>query len=226
MAGVLVALLAGAGALTTLSSAESDKAPATIELLNVSDEVVESGQRSSAGAEPCTPADEPTNFARFSLGESLGDLPLEAVRRRCVPASSKTLVSENFVSYLYGECDASKDEGICAPPVEIQTWPACERSLSSYEEMPGVEMPHSPISSLGKAKIVKFDDGLRAEVYTDDSTVVIFGMSTGQVDQALDELQVEDPNSPTTEILKSDVASQSLEAPDRGSMQGESSCVS
>lgn len=39
----------------------------------------------------------------------------------------------NFASLIYGDCEASSDAG-CAPPLEIQTWPACERNAGTYEK--------------------------------------------------------------------------------------------
>src|SRR5919202_1644407 len=39
----------------------------------------------------------------------------------------------NDVDFIYGTCQASDDQG-CPAPIEVQVWPACARSLSSYSK--------------------------------------------------------------------------------------------
>lgn len=219
------------GAIVLLSSAEGQQKAApllsfeneptafTVEKVNndVADGLL--GQNES-----CTSAYEPTNFARFSLGKSFGALELDTVRRRCVEARGEQVPDEDFVSYLYGQCNPTIGEGICAPPVEIQSWPACKRSLADYEVMPGQPMLPESLVSKGMAKVAKFDNGLRAEVYTADSTVVIYGMSQRQVDEALAVVRLEDPDAPANQILDTDIAPHALKAPEAGAMEGRLSC--
>ncbi len=58
----------------------------------------------------------------YSAGDRVDGLPLAAVLRRDDAAE--------FVSFVYGDCVAGDDAG-CAPPAEIQVWPACRRNLGA-----------------------------------------------------------------------------------------------
>lgn len=108
------------------------------------------------------------NFPVYYAGDSMGDVPLVAVLRRNDSAT--------YVSFIYGECDASSETG-CAPPGEVQVWPACRRNPSLYEA------PRSPISPVPERTTVRgvpaasFEEGHRLEIQTGVSTVVIFGRS-------------------------------------------------
>ena len=59
-------------------------------------------------------------FPLYDAGDRVDGLPLVAVLRRDDTA--------DFVSFVYGDCTAGDDEG-CAPPAEVQVWPACRRNL-------------------------------------------------------------------------------------------------
>lgn len=221
--GILLAICVGVGAIAALSSANDQAETSQLfTVKSVSNEIFENPESKSPGLS-CSSVFQPTEFARFSLGEEVDGLRVEAVRRRCVSRTEGPSIPENFVSYIYGDCDARSGEGVCAPPVEIQTWPACHRSFADYQEMPGVSMEHDSLQSMGRARIAKFDGGLRAEIYTADSTVVIFGMNQRQVDAALSSVQRESEDSPATQI-SSGAPKQILDAPEAGSMKGELSC--
>ncbi len=104
------------------------------------------GDRRQAGALDgkhlaCTPADVPANFRVYSLGSSFDGLPLTAVLRQCedpgLDASIGVDARGNSTSYIYGDCELPMGEGGCAPPLEVQVRPACERSVSDYDmELP------------------------------------------------------------------------------------------
>lgn len=108
------------------------------------------------------------NFPVFYAGDSVADVPLVAVLRRNDSAT--------YVSFIYGQCDAFSETG-CAPPGEVQVWPACRRNPSLYKG------PRSPISPVPDPTTVRgvpaasFEDGHRLEIQTGVSTVVIFGHS-------------------------------------------------
>ena len=57
-------------------------------------------------------------FPLYDAGDRVDGLPLVAVLGRDDTA--------DFVSFVYGDCTAGDDEG-CAPPAEVQVWPACRR---------------------------------------------------------------------------------------------------
>jgi hypothetical protein len=113
----------------------------------------------SAGAG--TPSE---SFPLYSAGERVDDLPLVAVLHRDDSAE--------YVSFLYGDCIASSDTG-CAPPAEIQVWPACRRNLALYEDSPSSAGVVERITVRGVPAAL-LDDGTRLELETGRSTVVVF----------------------------------------------------
>jgi hypothetical protein len=118
-----------------------------------------SGTGSAGGAGPPT-----ETFPLYWAGERIDDLPLTAVLRREDTA--------RYVSFVYGDCEASSDGG-CAPPAEVQVWPSCLRNLALYED------PRSRVGSLEPTTLrgvpaALFDDGTRLELASDRVTVVVF----------------------------------------------------
>jgi hypothetical protein len=112
-----------------------------------------------------------TEFPLFNAGEQVDGLQLTAILRRDDAAS--------FVSFVYGDCTAGDDAG-CAPPVEIQVWPACRRNLHLYDS----RLPGTPLPERTRVRGVPagfFEDGLRLELQTVRSTIVVFGDSRGRV---------------------------------------------
>ncbi len=112
-------------------------------------------------------AQSPTAFrnqALFNAGERVDGLPLVAVLRREGTAE--------FVSFVYGDCAARDDAG-CAPPAEIQVWPACRRNLGLYDDALGTGLLAERTSVRGVPALL-FDEGTRLELETGRSTVVVF----------------------------------------------------
>ncbi len=122
-------------------------------------------------------------FVLYSVGRSFEGLPLKAiVRRKDTPIPSEP-VRANFVSFLYGECAAFSDVG-CAPPLEVQIWPACERTIADYSLTPaGDPLPHEKRVVRGVPAAV-FEDGLRLKLYTGRVTVVIFRLDEARISRA------------------------------------------
>jgi len=112
-------------------------------------------------------------FAKFPLynaGDAVEALPLVAELRRVGGAA-------NYVSFIYGDCTAVDDYG-CAPPVEIQIWPACVRNPSLYTA------PGAPVGDKATVRGVPaafYEAGKRLEIQTGTSTVVIFGRTQADV---------------------------------------------
>src|SRR3989304_3179942 len=78
-------------------------------------------------------------------------------------------------SFVYGDCVAADDTG-CAPPAEIQVWPACRRALALYD----AQAPGGPVAGRVGVRGVpaaSLDDGRRLEIQTGRSTVVVFADS-------------------------------------------------
>ncbi len=118
------------------------------------------GSPSAGGAQsPIASRDQ----ALFNAGERVDGLPLAAVLRR--------EGSAEFVSFVYGECAPHDDAG-CAPPAEIQVWPACRRNLGLYGDALGSRLAER--TSVRGVPALLFDEGTRLELETGRSTVVVF----------------------------------------------------
>jgi hypothetical protein len=177
----------------------------------------------------CTDLSEPLNFTAYSLGSKFQDLPVTAVIRRCDAPYPGEKIRANYVSYIYGDCEVTPDVDGCAPPLEVQTWPACERSLGDYETGGGAV--YSP-AELGDARGVPaetFDGDSRVELYTGNSTVVIFGAGKDQASEAIDSLRAEQTGSPleapaAPEPKASAAPASDLPSPAPAALQGELSC--
>lgn len=107
------------------------------------------------------------DFPLLYAGDRADGLPLVALLRRSDTA--------DFVSFVYGDCVPSEDAG-CAPPAEIQVWPACRRYLALYgsEALAGAAAERTSIRGVPAALL---DEGTRVELQTGSSTVVVFADS-------------------------------------------------
>jgi len=146
-AGVAIVLVAAVVTGVLVSRASSSEAAARGE------------PREAESAAPQSSDDFPVYF----LGESFEGLELTEA-----PPPGRGLAS-----FVYGSCDPTGDTG-CAPPLEVQVWPACRRNPSSYELAPGVPMPRREDTVRG-VPAAFYEDGLRLELSTGSVTVVIFG---------------------------------------------------
>jgi len=136
--------------------------------------------RSSLSLEQARAFDE---FPLFSAGDSVDGQPLTAVLRRDDRA--------NFVSFVYGDCEAEGDAG-CAPPAEVQVWPACRRNLGLYD---GAAVRPGPVPEPVRVRGVPgafFDGGTRLELETGRSLVVVFARSREQALRIAAELEAVD----------------------------------
>lgn len=140
-----------------------------------------------------------------NAGDSVDGLPLVAVLRR--------KDSADYVSFVYGTCVVESDTG-CAPPAEIQTWPACLRSVASYDP----SQPGSPVPSMRTVRGVpaaEFDGGLRIEIHTGRSLIVVFADSTDRVDGVVKSLRGVNNDS---------AAEAPLPPPTPGAVEGKLQC--
>lgn len=174
---------------------------------------------------PCTGPRAPLNFGTFSVGPSINGLPLTSTERRCGGGPVATRV--NYLSYIYGDCTIPPGETGCRPPLEIQTWPACQRFLAKYS-FRGRPLPHRFLSNGAGAEVVEFSfpAGNRIEAYTGGSTVVIFAPDRDLAVDAVAMLRPEEEESPPAsgpEDLKTE-RTERLEPPEQGSMEGALSC--
>lgn len=151
-----------------------------------------------------------TKFPLYNAGGSVSGYPLLAVQHDTQPADS--------ITFVYGDCtppqaaDGSYDGG-CAPPVQVQIWPACFRNPSSF----ATDMTFSPVgdkTTVRGVPTIFYEDGGRLEIQTGTSTLVIFADHdlTMKVADALRGVN----NSIPTGV--------SLPAPAAGAMTGELKC--
>jgi hypothetical protein len=163
-------------------------------------------------------------FPVYNTGDRADGIPLRAVLRRneaaalphlaaAEPKGFKGLGQTNYVSFVYGSCVPGVNSG-CAPPVEVQVWPACLRNLALYDpSVPGTPIPERTLVRGVPAAI--FDDGLRLEIHTGRSLIVVFGDSADRVKQVADDLRGVNVASP---------ADAPLPPPVPGAVDGRISC--
>ncbi len=167
----------------------------------------------------CTTGDEPANFPLYSLGRSFRGLPLMAILRRCDRPYPGEPIRANFVSYIYGTCTPSGDEG-CAPPLEVQVAPACERNWASYGDHSGrlETLRGVPAADLG---------GGQLELYAGASTIVIFAGSSAKARAAAKAIRAEPRRlAPDAAVLASKPTPGKLPPPVPGAMTGALRCTS
>jgi hypothetical protein len=125
-------------------------------------------------------------FPLLYAGERVGELPLVAIVRRDDTA--------DYVSFIYGDCRPASPDGGCAPPVEVQVWPAGRRSLVSYDGLRGGSPPE--LTRVRGSPAAFFDAGTRLELYTAEVTVVVFARTQAQVERIADALRCVGSDAP------------------------------
>jgi hypothetical protein len=188
---------------------------------------------------PCTGDNQPVNFRYFSLGPTFEGMQASQVIRECDNVYPDEQQRSNVVGYVYGTCNepppVDGESPGCMPPLEIQTWPACERTLADYEFEPGVPYPYESLGMRRGAPAVSFDDGDRVELYTGKSTIVIFGLgdsagaqpNLAETQDAISQLQLEPVSDPPGSPSPASTELQSegdLPSPAQGAMSGDLSC--
>lgn len=159
-----------------------------------------------------------TDFRLLAPGAEVDGLTLRAITRQeyedTVVAGVRSPGKVNFVNFVYGDCVAQDDTG-CMPPLQVQVWPACDRTRSDYTTGPAMEaLPRTDVNLRGVPG-AWFEDG-RLEVYTGDITIVIFADSPNRALTAAEGLR--DLNRPSID------ARESLTPPIDGALEGTLSC--
>lgn len=176
---------------------------------------------------PCTGPKDPINFEIFSAGPEVGGLPLTAIVRRCDAAAPADEAPANRFTYIYGHCETPEGETGCAPPLEVQTWPACQRNRAGYS-FEGRPLPYKELPKRGGAEVVEFDFALerRIEVYARSSTIVIFADSPELAQKAV-ELLVPQKEGEQPDTNRADLRGtppERLGPPSDGAMEGKLPC--
>lgn len=121
-------------------------------------------------------------FDEFPLvyaGERVDGVPLVAIVRRDDTA--------DYVSFVYGDCSPPPPDGGCAPPAEIQVWPAARRSLGAPDVSRSGPVPE--LTRIRGSPAAFFDAGTRLELYTPQLTVVLFARSKDRLGTIADALR-------------------------------------
>jgi hypothetical protein len=169
--------------------------PCALVLANVLAGISLASQSSSEEA-PCLKQRHLPAFTAYSLGSTFDGLPLTSVERSCfaparvrhLPGHGRHRVGEPASlawtsNATYGMCTPEAgSEGTCDPPLELQSYPECDRNFSSYGgvvEPAGALRPRKSFVLGGSYKIptAAFEYGrfgARLEMYTGQTTVVIF----------------------------------------------------
>jgi hypothetical protein len=143
-----------------------------------------SNEVSSPTRLPCTAVEQRTNFPNSWAGESFDGLGVTAVLRRCDKPQPDDPGRANYVSYIYGDCDpAGSDEG-CAPPIEIQSWPAAEVTPQMFASAAPDGQPRPGTdTTVGGLPATKYDGGEMLVVFRPRSTVMVFGRDQARVER-------------------------------------------
>jgi len=114
------------------------------------------------------------DYTLYYLGESFQELPLSFAG---LGPGRGTGLRRSW-SFIYGECTPpAGGDGGCAPPLEVQNWSICTRFPALY---PGSTPKTSPLEG---AETLPAGGGL--DVYTGETTVVVFGKRKDEAVQAL-----------------------------------------
>jgi hypothetical protein len=156
-------------------------------------------------------------------------LPLNTAVRRCDAGAPADEAPANYVAYTYGHCEIAEGATGCAPPLQIHTWPACQRSLAEYS-FEGKPLPYKELPKRGEAEVVEIDFFLdnRIEIYTKSSTIVIFASEPALARKAVRLLRSQERGKPP--VTDADTLGEQpvarLGPPSVGAMKGELSCQS
>jgi hypothetical protein len=144
---------------------------------------------------PCTgPDGRPAGLPKYDLGPEFEGLPASHAYRRCDP-QGRPSGRANFHATIYGDCVIEAGQQACAPPLEVQTFPACERP-GDYRFGPGnAPMPREETRIAGRDAAI-FAEGGRVEVYTKTATVVLFGDDLAQLRRAAAQIRPSGASEP------------------------------
>jgi hypothetical protein len=173
---------------------------------------------------PCTGSQQPANFTVYSLGPVANGLTVSSEYRRCDTYLQGAPGRANFVSYIYGQCTIATGDDRCTPPLEIQTWPACERALADYQLEPGTPYPNTYLGELRGVPAYSFDNGNRIELYTGGSTIAIFSTDPALAKLAIPAIKPESGSTPPPETPEASLPGGNLPPPAPGSTTGTLSC--
>lgn len=168
-------------------------------------------------------------FDYFSLGRAFEGLTASRAMRRCDDPFPGETVRADFVSYVYGDCHIPKPDGNeggdsgCVPPVEIQSWPACTRSLIDLSQSIPAAVDGARETVRGVPSLNLTND-LRLELYTRATTIVLFASDSNQLLRAADAIRAETTTFPPSLPSLASATNGNLAPPVIGAMEGTLQC--
>ena len=116
-----------------------------------------------------------TDFPLYDVGDSFQGWPLVAVlRRKDAGASAGETIRPNYVSFVYGDCLATDENG-CAPPLEVQVSPACLYTPAD------VALPADERLTVRGVASSLFEEGTKLALVAGRSTVTVYGRDRDSV---------------------------------------------
>jgi hypothetical protein len=161
------------------------------------------------------PTGAPIPSTAYDLGSSFGGYALDSSEGECNPALPKgttvlsgPAIAVGYQGAAYGTCEAG-GEG-CGLPLEIQSWPECARNPESYNPSSNAEEGSTGAVQAEKIKLADatwlpadaFEAGLRIELYTGETTIVVFADSAAVATEAAEALA----SLPSLQALKPEAA--------------------
>lgn len=146
-------------------------------------------------------------YTVYYLGATFEGLPVTDVTHTAEPPHPETpeFGRSDDVVYIYGDCPtyppgspASKVEGGCVTPIQVQSTPLCEAHAALYSTPGGdtldgaVPYPHTALRIKG-VPAASFEGGTILELYTGHTTISIKGTERNQVRRAADSLRLAPP---------------------------------
>lgn len=144
---------------------------------------------SAAGYAGECPSGAPIPTRYYDLGRAFAGLKLTSQRDLCNPAapagaavSSGPSEAVGYVSVVYGSCTPTSGDG-CVPPLNVQSWPECARDPNTYREptprgakLEAMLNPNEPVTIPSAPWIPAraFEGGTRLEIYSGETTIVVF----------------------------------------------------
>lgn len=125
------------------------------------------------------------DFPVFSVGTDFREYQLVAVHRHKVTrVNPHTPIRPNFVSFIYGECDARR-YGSCAPPLEVRSSPSCLYTPADISD------PPDSIITVRGVPAALYSDEQTLRIVTGATTISIYGGSSEAIIAAAQELESE-----------------------------------
>jgi hypothetical protein len=139
----------------------------------------------------CLDSHRVPRYTVYALGTSFDGLARTGTSRNCLVPGPGPYAGTHprsvawYSTVVYGSCTPEGFEGGCGPPLEVQSWPECDRDYSLYgKKEPATALPAATsfrLSGSHKIPTAQLERGLsnRIELYTGQTTVVVFAGGPG-----------------------------------------------